>query len=64
MPLKEVSLNEGEQLRFKAIELGEVVRELAAQEAEKKEINEEYNGRIKLLRKRMFKLAAEMKSNG
>lgn len=64
MAIREISLEgkNGEQLIFKAVELGEVVRELAAQEAEKKELNEEYNGRIKLLKKRMFKLGAEMKA--
>ena len=53
-------MKDGEQLMFKSIELGEVVRELAAQELEKKEANEEFNAQIKALRERMFKLAAEM----
>lgn len=62
MALKEVPLKEGgEQIMFKSIELGEVVRELKAQEEEKKEINDDLNGRIKLLKKRMYRLAAEMK---
>lgn len=61
MALKEVAIGGNEQLVFKSIELGEVVRELYAVENEKKEINEEYNSRIKILKKRMYKLAAEMK---
>lgn len=63
MALKGVSVGGNEQLVFKSIELGEVVRELCVQENEKKEINEEYNARIKALKKRMYKLAAEMKED-
>jgi len=52
MALKEIPLRDGEQqLMFKSIELGEVVRELKATEDEKKEINEDLNGRIKLAQK-------------
>ena len=63
MALKEIpATKEGEQLLFQSIELGEVVRELQRQEFEKKEIDEDYTGRIKALKKRMYKLAAEMKA--
>lgn len=63
MALKEIpATKEGEQLLFQSIELGEVVRELKRQEFEKKEIDEDYNSRIKALKKRMYKLAAEMKA--
>jgi hypothetical protein len=61
MALKEVPMKEGEQLMFRAIELGEVVREIDATEQQKKEMTDEYNTRIKLLKKRMVKLAYEMK---
>ena len=61
MAIKEVAIKEGEQMMFKSIELGEVVRQLKATEERKSEINEELNGEIKMLKARMYRLAAEMK---
>lgn len=61
MALKEIPLKEGEQLMFAAVELGEVVREVASIEFAKKEANEEWNIQLKALKKRMFGIAASMK---
>ena len=50
-----------EQLTFKAFELAEVVREIDSVETEKKEANENWAAQLKLLKKRMVKLAYECK---
>lgn len=61
MALKEVPLNDGpEQLSFKAFELAEMVAELIHTEAEKKDVNEDFNHRIKALKKSVVRLSAEI----
>jgi hypothetical protein len=64
MPItREIHLkSDSEQPMFAAIELGEVVREIASVEIQKKEANEEWNAQLKILKMRMFKLAADMKA--
>lgn len=59
--LKEIPIGDREQLMLPAIELGEVVREIGRIEIQKKEANEDWNIELKALKKRMFKLADEMK---
>lgn len=63
MALKELlqKNNQQDQPMFPGFELAEVVRELARVEAAKRERNEEWNIEIKSLKKRMFRLADEMK---
>ena len=61
MGLKELPPKDAEQLTFKAFELAEVVRELDSVETQKKEANEEWTAQIKALKKRMIKLANEVK---
>lgn len=51
---------EGEQLEFKAFRLADCVRDLLAIEYEKKEATEEWNIRIKALKKEIAKLSAEI----
>jgi hypothetical protein len=61
MPIKEIPQGAaGEQLTFKGIELGELVRALNDVETEKKQQNEEWGVQIKAYRKRILKLAMEM----
>ena len=62
MGLKELPKENQEQLTFKAFELAEVVRELDNIEVQKKEANEEWTAQIKILKKRMVKLAYECKT--
>lgn len=63
MALKEMTggMKDPEQLTFKAFELAEVVRALDLVEAQKKEANENWNIEIKALKKRMIRLANEIK---
>ena len=61
MTLKEIPQGAaGEQLTFKGIELGELVRALNDVETEKKQQNEEWLVQIKAYKKRILKLAMEM----
>lgn len=61
MALKEINLsNAPEQLTFKAFELASLVAELLSTEAEKKDANEEFNARIKALKKSIAKASAEI----
>ena len=63
MAIKEMTggTKDPEQLTFKAFELAEVVREIDSVETQKKEANEEWNIQLKALKKRMVKLAYEVK---
>jgi hypothetical protein len=61
MALKEITIGDGEQLMIPAIELGQVVREIASVEFQKREANADWNIQLKMLKKRMFKLAEDMK---
>ena len=63
MALKEMTggTKDPEQLTFKAFELAEVVREIDSVEVQKKEANEDWNMQLKALKKRMVKLAYEVK---
>lgn len=63
MTLREVPLDQanGEQLVFKSIELAECIRQLDSIEVQKKEANDEWNVQIKAYRKKILKLAYEMK---
>ena len=63
MGLKEMPAKDGEQLTFKGFELAEVVRALDDVEIQKKEANEEWNVEIKALKKKMIRLAREMKES-
>ena len=62
MALKEIPLNEGNQLTFKAFELAELVANLLRTKAAKAEANEEFNLQIKALEKHIYKLSAEIES--
>ena len=61
MTLKEIPMASGEQLMIPLIELGEVVREIASVEFAKAEANADWNWHLKILKKRMFALAANAK---
>ena len=61
MALREVSLEGPEQLSFKAFELAEAVAELIQVEAQKKDANEDFNIRIKALKKNIVRLSGEIK---
>lgn len=65
MALREIPLDQkenGEQLMFKSMELAELVRALDGVEMQKKEANEDFNIQIKAYKKRIVKLAYEMKA--
>ena len=50
-----------EQLSFeKAFELADIVAQLIRVETEKKELNEDFNARIKLYKKQIIKLSGEI----
>lgn len=64
MALKEVPLNDGpEQLSFKAFELADLVAEMLRTEAEKKLANEDFNDRLKALKKSISKLSIEIEAS-
>lgn len=58
----EIKKGEPEQLTLLGFQLAELVRELDAQEEEKKEAMDEFNTRIKSLKKSIRKLAYELRS--
>ncbi len=60
MTLKEIPLNQPEQLSFKAFELAACVAQLLATEAKKKEANEDFNIQIKAYKKSIARLSAEI----
>ena len=66
MALKEMpsGTKDPEQLTFKAFELAEAIRDMIGVETAKKEANEEWNIQLKALKKRMVKLAYEVKDAG
>ena len=63
MALKEMSLDkQPEQLTFKTFELASLVAELLSTEAQKKEANEDFNTRIKALKKSIARTSSEIES--
>lgn len=60
MALKELRVETEGQLEFNAFRLADCVRDLLAVETEKKEANEEWNQRIKALKKSIAKLSGEI----
>lgn len=62
MALKEIPLHQPEQLSFKAFELAAMVASLLATEAEKKDVIEDFNDRIKAIKKSIAKLSAEIEA--
>ena len=62
MALKEISRIEPEQLSFKAFELASMVASLLHTEAEKKEVTDDFNDRIKAIKKSIARLSAEIES--
>lgn len=62
MALKEFPLHQPEQLSFKAFELAGMIASLLATEAEKKYVMEDFNDRIKAIKKSIARLSAEIEA--
>ncbi|MSR15334.1 MAG: hypothetical protein EXR86_12380 [Gammaproteobacteria bacterium] len=61
MGRNEIPPREGEQLMISAIELADVVREIASVEIAKAEANADWKDQLKALRTNMYRLARELK---
>ena len=57
MALKEIPMKSGEQLVFSAIEMCDLVNRIGAIELEKQLMNRDWNEELKMLKRRLFKLA-------